>query len=48
MDGIQYPYLAHLNIFTSEDLKIYNKAIVGITESYMHDLTRSKWADFYQ
>ena len=38
--GIQDPYLAILNISTSEHLKLL--------ESDRYDLTRSKWNGFYQ
>ena len=47
-DGLQDPYLATLNISTSENIKLYNKAIVGLTESDRYDLTRSKWTVIYQ
>ena len=47
-DGLQDPYLNTLDISTSENLKLYNKEIVGLTESERYDLTRSKWTDFYQ
>ena len=46
--GIQDRYLATLNLTTSEHLNIYNKAIIGLPESDRYDLTRSKWAVFYQ
>ena len=45
-NGIQDPYLTTLDLFTSKHLKIYNKAIVGLTESDRYDHTRSKWSDF--
>ena len=48
VDGLQDPYLATLDMATSEHLKIYNKKIVGIPESERYDLTRYKWTDFYQ
>ena len=47
-DGIQDPYLAILNLTTSEYLKLYNKEIIELPESDRYDLTRSKWTDFYQ
>ena len=47
-DEIQDPYLGILDLSTSEILKIYNKAIVGLPESDRFDLTRTKWTDFYQ
>ena len=47
-DGIQDPYLATIDLYTSENIKLYNKAIVGLTESDRYDLTRSKWTNFYQ
>ena len=47
-DGLQDPCLAFLYLSTSEHLKLYNKSIVGLTESDRYDLTRSNWTDFYQ
>ena len=47
-DCIHDTYLATLNIYTSEHIKIYDKAIVGLPESERYDFTRSKWTDFYQ
>ena len=47
-DSIQDPNLFILNISTSEHLKLYNKAIVGMSEIDRYDLTISKWTDFYQ
>ena len=47
-DGIHDPYLATLNMKTSEHLKLYNKAIIGLSQSDRYDLTRSKWTYFYQ
>ena len=47
-DGIHDPYLATLNMNTSEHLKLYNKAIIGLSQSDRYDLTRSKWTYFYQ
>ena len=47
-DGFLDPYLAILDIYTSENLNLYNKAIVGLPESDRYDLTRSKWTKFYQ
>ena len=47
-DGIQDPYLTILNFYTSEHLKLYNKAIVGLPESDRYDITISKRTDFYQ
>ena len=46
--GLQDPYLSNLDLSTSENIKLYNKAIVIIPESDGYDLTRSKWTDFYQ
>ena len=46
--GLQDPYLSNLDLSTSENTKLYNKAIVIIPESDGYDLTRSKWTDFYQ
>ena len=48
VDGIQDPYLATLDLSTSENLNIYNKAIFGLPESDRYDLTRFKCTDFYQ
>ena len=45
-DGIKDPYLATIDLYTSENIKLYNKAIVGLTESDRYDLTRSKWTNF--
>ena len=47
-DSLQYPYLATLYLNTSEHIKLYNKAINGLSESDRYDLTRSKWTDLYQ
>ena len=47
-DGLQDPYLAILDIYTSEHINIYKKLIVGPTESDRYDLTRSKLTEFYQ
>ena len=41
-DGLQDPYLDILDIYTSEHLNLYNRAIVGIPESDRYDMTRSK------
>ena len=48
VDGIQYPYLANIDLYKYEHLKIYKKSIVGIPESYRYDLTRYKLTKFYQ
>ena len=48
VDRIQGPYLATLEFSTSEHLKLYNKAIVGLPESDRYDITISKRTDFYQ
>ena len=48
VESLQDSYLSTLNISTSEHLKLYNKAIVGLPESDRYDLTRSKWTKFYQ
>ena len=48
VDCIQDPYLEILDLTTSENLKLYKKAIFGLPESDKYDLTRSKWTDFYQ
>ena len=45
---LQEPYLVTQDISRSENLKLYTKAIVGISESDRYDLTRSKWNEFYQ
>ena len=47
-DSLQDPYLDKLDLKTSENLKLYNKAINVISESDRYDLTRSKWTYFYQ
>ena len=47
VDGIQYPYLAILNISKSEHLKLYNKAIFGLPERDRYDIIRYNWTDFY-
>ena len=39
VNGLQDPYLATLEISTSEHFNIYNKAIVGLPESDRYDLT---------
>ena len=48
MYRIHYPYLATINLYTSEHVKLYNKAIVGLPESDRYDITISKRTDFYQ
>ena len=48
VDGLQDPYLATIELSTSENLKLYNKAILRLPESDRYDLTRSKRTDFYQ
>ena len=48
VEGLQDPYLAALELFTSEHLKLYNKAIFDVPESDRYDITRSKWTGFYQ
>ena len=48
VDGSQDPYLATIDLSMSEQLYLYNKTIVGLPESDIYDLTRSKWTDFYQ
>ena len=45
---LQDPQQAKLNPFTFENIKLYTKEIVGIQVSDSYDLTRYKWADFYQ
>ena len=47
VDGIQNPYLATLNLSTSEHLKLYKKAIIRLRESNRYDLNIYKWTDFY-
>ena len=47
-DSLKDPYLVTLDLKTSEHLKLYNKAITGLSESDRYNLTSSKWADFYQ
>ena len=46
VDGLQDTYLENLYLTNSEHLKLYNKAIIGLTESDRYDLTKSKWTDF--
>ena len=48
VDGLQDPYLSTIDLYTSENLKLYRKAIFGLPESDRYDLTRFKWTDFYQ
>ena len=48
IDGLQEIYLNTLNLNTLEYLKLYNKAIVYLSENNRYDLTRSTWTDFYQ
>ena len=48
VESFQDPYLLTLDLSTSENIKLYNKAIVGLSESEKYDLTISKWNDFYQ
>ena len=47
-DGLREPYLVIIDIFTSEHIKLYNKAIVGISENDRYVLTISMWTEFYQ
>ena len=47
-DGLKDNYLDTLYFSTSEHLKLHNKAIVGLPESYRYDLIRSKWTYFYK
>ena len=44
--GIQEPYMATLNLTTSENLKLYNKSIIGLTESDRDYITKSTWTGF--
>ena len=48
VEGIQDPYLATLYLSTSENLKLYNKAIFGLPESDRCDITRYNWTNLYQ
>ena len=48
VDRLQDPYLATLDLSISEHLTLYNKSIVGLTESDRYDITRSKWNELYQ
>ena len=41
IDGLQEIYLNTLNLNTLEYLKLYNKAIVYLSENNRYDLTRS-------
>ena len=47
-NALHDPYLANLNLNTSEHLKLYNKAIFGLPESDRYNITRFKWTGFYQ
>ena len=47
-EGLHKPYLAILDLSTSEHLKLYNKANFSLLESDRYYLTRSKWNEFYQ
>ena len=47
-ERIQDPYLAILNLTTSEHLNLYDKEIFGLHEDETYDLTRFKWTNFYQ
>ena len=47
-DSLQDHYLEIIHLSTSEHLKIYNKAIVGLTENKRYDMTISKQTEFYQ
>ena len=42
LDGILYPYLSIIDIYTSEHLMLYKKAIFGPPERDRYDFTRSK------
>ena len=46
-DGLQDSYLSTLKISTSENSRS-TTSIFGIPENDRYNLTRSKWADFYQ
>ena len=48
VNGRQDPYLATLDISTSEHLKLYNKLFLGIPENARYALTRYKFTEFYQ
>ena len=47
-DRLQEPYPAIIIIYKSEHIKLYNKAIVGISENDRYVLTIFKWTEFYQ
>ena len=47
-EGLQDHYLAALDLYTYEHLKLYKKSIVGLPKSDKYDLNRSNWTDFYQ
>ena len=38
-DGLQDHYLVTLNLATSENLKFYNKSIIGLPENDRYDLS---------
>ena len=46
-DSLQYPYLATLDLKTSEHINIYHKSINGLSERYRYDLTSSNWTNLY-
>ena len=48
VDDTRYPYLDNIYLSTSEQLKLYNKAVFGLPEIERYDLTRSKWNNSYQ
>ena len=47
-EGLQDHYLAALDLYTYEHLNIYNKVILGLTETDRYDLIIYKLTDFYQ
>ena len=47
-ERLQNPYLSTLNLATSEHLKLYKMAVLGLPKINRYDLIRSKWTDFYQ
>ena len=47
-DGLHDPYLPITDPYKYGNIKLYTKEIVGIQVSDSYDITRYKWADFYQ
>ena len=47
-DNLQDPYLATLDLKTSEYLTLYIKAITRLSDNDRYDIKSSKWIYFYQ